>query len=126
MKIASVADVKARLSAFLKESKEGPVIVTRNGKAVAVLLAVTDEDELERLVLAHSPKFQALLDKSRRQIEETGGISHDVFWREVEAESRKDANKGKQGERRNRSSAPERPDMDVVSERRSKRGRVSN
>src|SRR5438132_5854311 len=89
MKIASVADVKARLSAYLKESQEGPVIVTRNGKAVAVLLAVTDDDELERLVLAHSPKFQALLDKSRRQIEETGGIPHDQFWREVEAERRK-------------------------------------
>ena len=56
------------------------MIVTRNGKAVAVLLAVTDEDELERLVLAHSPKFQTLLDKSRRRIEKTGGIPHDVFW----------------------------------------------
>src|SRR2546421_11222937 len=87
MKIASVADVKARLSAYLKESQQGPVVVTRNGKAVAVLLAVTDDDELERLVLAHSPKFQALLDKSRRQIEETGGIPHEQFWREVEAEN---------------------------------------
>src|ERR671936_1422699 len=95
MKIASVADVKARLSAYLKESREGPVVVTRNGKAVAVLLAVTDEDELERLVLAHSPKFPALLDKSRRQIEETGGIPHDVFWREVEAESRGAGEKAK-------------------------------
>jgi|SRR5947209_2205887 len=90
MKIASVADVKARLSAYLRESEEGPVIVTRNGKPVAVLLAVTDEDELERLLLAHSPKFQAILEKSRRQIDETGGIPHDVFWREVEAESRAD------------------------------------
>src|SRR5438445_4834657 len=95
MKIASVADVKARLSAYLKETEQGPVIVTRNGKAVAVLLAVTDEDELERLVLAHSPKFQALLDKSRRQIEETGGIPHDQFWREVEADSRANAGKAK-------------------------------
>src|SRR5437868_13414702 len=100
MKIASVADVKARLSAYLKESQEGPVIVTRNGKAVAVLLAVTDEDELERLVLAHSPKFQALLDKSRRQIEETGGIPHDVFWSEVRAESRPSTGKGKRSPRR--------------------------
>jgi len=100
MKIASVADVKARLSAYLKEAQEGPVIVTRNGKAVAVIVAVTDEDELERLVLAHSPRFQALLDKSRRQIEETGGIPHNVFWREVEAESREGARKGKQGQRR--------------------------
>ena len=102
MKIASVADVKARLSAYLKETQEGPVVVTRNGKAVAVLVAVTDEDELERMLLAHSPKFQALLDRSRRQIEETGGIPHDVFWREVEAESRANAGKGKRGQRRSK------------------------
>src|SRR5438128_11666322 len=95
MKIASVADVKARLSAYLKESQARPVIVTRNGKAVAVLLAVTDEDELERQVLAHSPKFQALLDKSHRQIEETGGIPHEVFWRGLAAESRQNAKKAK-------------------------------
>src|SRR6266481_3161687 len=100
MKIASVADVKARLSAYLKETEEGPVVVTRNGKAVAVLLAVTDDDELERLVLAHSPKFQALLDKSRRQIEETGGIPHEQFWREVKAESGENSAKGKHGQRR--------------------------
>lgn len=95
MKIASVADIKAHLSAYLKESQEGPVVVTRNGKAVAVLLAVTDDDELERLVLAHSPKFQALLDKSRRQIEETGGIPHEQFWHEVSAEARKPVTKAR-------------------------------
>ena len=99
MTIASVADVKARLSAYLKESEAGPVIVTRNGKAVAVLVAVTDEDELERLILAHSPKFQAILDKSRRQIEETGGIPHEQFWREVAAESREKDGKQKRRER---------------------------
>jgi prevent-host-death family protein len=100
MKIASIASVKARLSAYLRESHEGPVVVTRNGKAVAVILAVTDDDELERLVLAHSPKFQALLDKSRRQIEKTGGIPHDVFWREVRAENRKITENGKRTPRR--------------------------
>jgi prevent-host-death family protein len=97
MKIASVADGKARLSAYLNESESGPVIVTRNGKAVAVLLAVTDEGELHRLILAHSPKFQALLDKSRRQIEATGGIPHDRFWREVKADTREHIARVKQG-----------------------------
>ncbi len=95
-----MADVKARLSAYLKE--KGPVIVTRNGKPVAVLLAVTNEDELERLVMAHSPKFQAILEKSRRQIDATGGIPHDVFWKEVEAESREGAGEGKRVGRRTR------------------------
>ncbi len=101
MKIASVADVKARLSAYLKESETGPVIVTRNGKAVAVLLAITDDDELERLILAHSPKFQALLDQSRAaRIEETGGIPHEQFWHDVGAETRQRSAKGKRGQRR--------------------------
>ena len=100
MKIVSVANVKARLSAYLKESEQGPVVVTRNGKAVAVLLAITDDDELERLLLAHSPKFQALLDKSRRQIQATGGIPHEQFWREVKAETRKPADKNGRGRRR--------------------------
>lgn len=104
MKVASVADVKAKLSAFLKESEHGPVVVTRNGKAVAVLLAVSDDDELERLVLAYSPKFQALLDKSRRQIEESGGIPHDQFWQEVKAESHGSRRKNGQGKHRTKRS----------------------
>ncbi|MDZ4685120.1 MAG: type II toxin-antitoxin system Phd/YefM family antitoxin [Planctomycetaceae bacterium] len=93
MKIASVADVKARLSAYVRESVDGPVVVTRNGKAVAVLLSVTDDDELERLILAHSPKFQALLDESRRQIEATGGVPHEQFWQEVQADGHAAAKK---------------------------------
>ena len=35
MKIASVAEVKAKLSGYIKASKNGPVIVTKNGKPVA-------------------------------------------------------------------------------------------
>ena len=84
MKIASVADVKARFSAFLKESKRGPVVVTRNGKPAAVLLSVDDEDEIERLTLAYSPKFQKMLSLARQQIRKGGGIRHEDFWREVE------------------------------------------
>jgi prevent-host-death family protein len=39
MRIAPLADVKARLSAYLDEcGAEGPVVITRNGKAAAVLL----------------------------------------------------------------------------------------
>jgi len=55
MKIASVADVKAKFSGYLKASEQGPVVVTKNGRPVAMLLSITDEDEIERMVLAHSP-----------------------------------------------------------------------
>jgi len=85
MKIAPVAEVKARFSAYLKASEEGPVIVTRHGKAVAVLLSVENDDELERLVLGYTPKFQGILEAARKQLRETGGVRHDEFWQAVEA-----------------------------------------
>jgi prevent-host-death family protein len=85
MKIASVADIKARLSAYLKATAKGPVVVTRNGKAVAVLLGVEDDEELERLLLAHSRKLRAILDAADRRIDEGRGIGHDEFWAEVES-----------------------------------------
>lgn len=84
MKIASIADVKARFSAYLKASQEGPVIVTRNGRPIAVLLSMEDEEEIERLILAYSPKFQEILQIARKQIGESGGIKHKEFWESVE------------------------------------------
>jgi prevent-host-death family protein len=75
--------VKARFSGYLEASKEGPVVVTRNGKPVAVLLSIVDEEEIERLILAYSPKFQGLLDVARREIQEGKGLSHEEFWREM-------------------------------------------
>jgi hypothetical protein len=45
-----------------KAGTEGPIIITRNGKAVAVLLAPVDDDDRENLILARSPRFKALLD----------------------------------------------------------------
>jgi prevent-host-death family protein len=85
MKIASVAEVKAQFSAFLKASEEGPVVVTRNGRPVAVLLGIQDEDEIERLLMAYSPRLRAILDQSRQQIREGKGISHEDFWSDTEA-----------------------------------------
>lgn len=84
MKIAALADVKAHLSAYVDECEnEGPVIITRNGKAAAVLLAPKDNEDLERLMLAHSRRFQSLLAKSRRSIKASKAVSHDEFWKTV-------------------------------------------
>jgi prevent-host-death family protein len=86
MKIAPVADVKARFSSYLRDSESGPVVVTRNGHPVAVLLSVEDEDELERIVLAYSPRLQTILQAARRQIQAGEGIQHDELWQELETE----------------------------------------
>jgi prevent-host-death family protein len=84
MRIAPLADVKARLSAYLDEcGLEGPVVITRNGKAAAVLLVPYDDDDLERLMLGRSPRFQALLKRSRQSIKEGKGLSEETFWKAV-------------------------------------------
>ncbi len=86
MKIASVADVKAKFSGYLKASEQGPVVVTKNGRPVAMLLSITDEDEIERMALAYSPKFQSIIQLAEKQIREGKGMKHEDFWRELEAE----------------------------------------
>ena len=85
MKIASVAEIKSQFSAFLKASAAGPVVVTRNGRPVAVIVGVRDEDEIEQLLMAYSPRLQAILEASRKQIREGEVLSHEEFWAEVEA-----------------------------------------
>jgi prevent-host-death family protein len=84
MRIAPLADVKARLSGYLEQcEKEGPIVITRNGRAVGVLIAPRDDDDLEMLLLARSPRFQALLDESRQSIRAGRGLSRDQFWEAV-------------------------------------------
>ena len=85
MKIASVADIKAHFSAYLRSAARGPVVVTRSGKPAGVLLAIDDEEELERLVLAYSPRLRTLLDAARQRIRTGGGIRHEDLWEELES-----------------------------------------
>ena len=99
MKKATEADVKRRFSTFLKESQSGPVVVMRNGKPVAVLMAVHDEDELDRLVFASSPRLQEILKGGRKEIRAGRGIPNEEFWKQVEAEQPK-TNTGKKKPRR--------------------------
>jgi prevent-host-death family protein len=83
MKIVSLAKVKAKLSSYIEAARSGPVVITKNGSVAAVLLAVTDDDELERLLLAHSPKLRRILRKSAKSIRAGQGIPHEDFWAEM-------------------------------------------
>ena len=85
MKMASVADIKAHFSACLRAAGRGPVVVTRSGKPVGVLLAVEDEEELERLPLAYSPRLRMILDAARQRIRAGAGIRHEELWEALES-----------------------------------------
>ncbi|HEB09710.1 MAG TPA: type II toxin-antitoxin system Phd/YefM family antitoxin [Spirochaetales bacterium] len=93
MRVASLAEVKTKLSTYVKEAEEsGPVVITRNGKAVAVILAPVDDDDLERILLSRSPRFQALLNKSRKSIGVGNAVSHEEFWKNARQRSTDSSN----------------------------------
>lgn len=85
MKIAPLAEVKDRFSAYIDESRESPVVVTRNGRPVAMLIAIEDEDDLDSLLLVHNPRFLQLLEEARQRVRVTGGVSLAEFRRQLEA-----------------------------------------
>ncbi len=87
MRIAPVAEIKAKFSSYLNACQEGPVVVTRNGRALAVLLCVEDDDDLERLLMAHNPRLPRIVQGGLKSIRETGGLSEDELWSGLDTEA---------------------------------------
>jgi prevent-host-death family protein len=87
VKVATQTEVGAHFSEYVKAAKKGPVVVTSNGKPVAVLLGSQTEEDVERLLMGHSPKLQSILEAARKRFREARGISHEAFWRQIEMEN---------------------------------------
>jgi len=81
MKTATAAQVKARFEAYLKQTESAPVIVTKRGKPVAMLVAVPAESNAEDI--AWTPRLQQILDDARQRIAAGEGIPHDEFWKQI-------------------------------------------
>ena len=93
MKVASQQQVAANFGEYVKASQKGPVVVTNNGKPVAVLLKAKGKDDLERLLMGHSAKLQSILEAARQRFREGRGIPHESFWKDVAAEAVNDGHK---------------------------------
>ena len=65
MKTESLREVKNNLSSVIEElPKTGSVLITKNGKARAVLLPVDDDTDLESLLLSQNKRLWELIDRS--------------------------------------------------------------
>jgi len=82
MKVAALEELRNSLSRYVAETDQGPVIITKNGKAKAALVTLEGQD-LETFVLAHTPRFLDWLDRAAQQTQQQG-----TPFREVEAEVR--------------------------------------
>jgi prevent-host-death family protein len=82
MKVVPLNEVKNHLSAYLELSKREDIVVTKNGRAAAVLHGVTDED-LEDYLFESDPKFIARIESLRRQYKREGSTSIDDVRKEL-------------------------------------------
>lgn len=65
MRTESLREVKNNLSRVIDGLRgTGPVIITRSGKASAVLLPVDEDTDLETLLLSSNSRFWSLFDRA--------------------------------------------------------------
>ena len=73
MKIESLREVKAKLSRIVKELPgENCVVITKNGRPCAVLVPVTEETDLESMLLAQRKDFWDMFDRAHKEGEKKG------------------------------------------------------
>jgi len=73
MRIESLREVKAKFSQIVKSlPKYKSVVVTKNGRPCAVLLPVTEETDLESLLLTQRSDFWELFDRAHVEGEARG------------------------------------------------------
>jgi prevent-host-death family protein len=65
MKTENLRTVKNNLSSVIEELPDtGPVLITKSGKARAMLIPITNETDLESLMLSNSSRFWQLYDRA--------------------------------------------------------------
>jgi prevent-host-death family protein len=73
LKIENVREVKAKLSRLISElPKTGSVVITKNGKACAALMPITEDTDLEALALSQNKRFWRLFDAAYARGEKEG------------------------------------------------------
>lgn len=71
MKFATIREMKTQFSAYIKAVRKGEIVVTKNGKPVALLSPLSEED-FEDCLLEHNPLFMRAIENRWRQYSNTG------------------------------------------------------
>jgi len=82
MKRIEVTQATNSLGEYACELEQEPLVLTKAGHAIAVLLPI-DDDDLESLALSLSPKFQAMIERARAEYRNSASLSADDVRREL-------------------------------------------
>ncbi len=74
------------LTAFIEKRETQPLVLTQNGKMVAVVYQCATEDDLVHLSWARSPRLREIIAQRESELQAGKGIPHDEFWRQLDEE----------------------------------------
>jgi antitoxin (DNA-binding transcriptional repressor) of toxin-antitoxin stability system len=80
MRVVEKEKATETLAAYTEEIGDGPVIVTDQGKPVAMLVSLENAD-LETVSLSTNPQFLYLIERSRARTRTEGGITSEEMRR---------------------------------------------
>lgn len=84
VRIVELADAKEPLSEYARQAESGPIILTRQGDIVAIVIAVENADS-ETVALSTNSDFMALIERSRLRQQKQGGLTSEEMRRLVAA-----------------------------------------
>lgn len=68
MKLVELDEAKGSLSFYARKNRRDAVVLMRHGKPVSALVPLEPGADLERLSLSASPRFRAILERSRAEV----------------------------------------------------------
>ncbi len=82
MKTVEIDKATKSLAEYARESVAEPLVITQEGKPVAVLLPLENGD-LETVSLSTNPRFLDIIERSRSRLAEEGGLSSEEVRRQL-------------------------------------------
>ena len=88
MKTVALADVKDDLSRYIRVAEKEDVVITRYGKAAAVLHAFASEEDWFDYRLENDPRFLERVERTRGKFRQGRGIRIEEVRKRLETRAR--------------------------------------
>jgi hypothetical protein len=82
--VKRVTDKKARevpVSKLLAMAANSTLVVTTKGRPAWAIVPIPAGEDMEDFATANSPEFRRIIERSRREYKQRGGISHEELKR---------------------------------------------
>ena len=76
IRAVEISEAVEPLSEYAEQIGAGPVVVTRGGQPLAVIVSAEDAD-MESISLSLNPDFMEIIERSRARQQKEGGITSD-------------------------------------------------